>query len=826
MTADVTAFALVAPLAGWLGPLDEAPDAVFADRLIGDGVAIDPTATTLHAPCAGTIIAVSPTRHAVTLRTDAGAELLLHVGIDTVALGGAGFTVHVADGARVAAGDVLLGFDLDVLAARATSLLSPIVVTNGDAFTISARREAGAVAVGAWLMDLTPCGDASVAVLADGPTAMRRALVAAAHGIHARPAAAIATAARGFAATTELSIADRRADARSSVAVMTLGLVHGAAVDISATGVDAEAAVAAISALIERGEGAAAPERRVPVPVAPVPVKDGTLRGVRAAPGLAIGVAFRLASAAIVADAPGKGVAVETERLADAIATVRANLTSHAAGGGTIATIAVAHLDLLDDPAVSTAAGAALARGASAAAAWRAALAPAIAALGGVADARIAGRADDLRDLEAQVVAALRGADAKPPELPENAIVCAVDLLPSQLMALDPARLAGIVLPNGGPTSHVAIIAASLNIPMIVAAGEGVLGIADGTRMILDADAASLAIDPSEAALAAAAARVEQRADARTRARAASADDCRMADGARIEVFANLGSLADAHAAVAAGAEGCGLLRTELLFLDRATPPDVAEQTRHYQCIVDALGDRPLIVRTLDIGGDKPAPYLALPPEENPALGLRGIRVGLARPQMLEDQLRAILAVRPQPRILLPMIASVAELIAVRAIVDALATERGLGRVELGVMIETPAAAVTADLLATYADFFAIGTNDLAQYTLAMDRGNPAVASGIDALHPAILRLIAQTCEGAARHARPVGVCGGLASDLAASAILIGFGVTELSAVPAMVPEVKAMVRTLTREACTALAHAALACDSAAAVRALVAASR
>nr|WP_295663302.1 phosphoenolpyruvate--protein phosphotransferase [Polymorphobacter sp.] len=818
------AFALVAPLAGWLGPLEEASDAVFAERLMGDGVAIDPTATTLHAPCAGTIIAVSATRHAVTLRTDAGAELLLHVGIDTVALHGAGFTSHVADGERVAAGDLLLSFDLDVLAAGATSLLSPIVVTNSDAFTISARREAGAVAVGAWLMDLTPCGDTPLAAPTDGPTATRRAIVAAAHGIHARPAAGIAAAARGFAATTELSFGGRRADARSSVAVMTLGLVQGAAVDIVATGSDAEAAVAAIATLIERGEGAVAPERTAPVPAAPAAV-DGVLHGFRAAPGLAIGIAFQFAAAAIVTDAPGEGIAVETERLASAIAAVRARLTSHAAGESAVATIAAAHLELLDDPEISAAAGAALARGASAAAAWRGALAPAIAALAGLTDARIAGRADDLRDLEAQVVASLGGTGVTSLELPENAILCAADLLPSQLMALDPARLAGIVLANGGPTSHVAIIAASINVPMIVAVGEGILDIAPGKRLILDADAATLAIDPPEAAITAATARVEHRASDRAAAHAAAADDCRMADGTRIEIFANLGSLADADAAIAAGAEGCGLLRTELLFLDRATPPDVAEQTRHYQGIADALGGRPLIVRTLDIGGDKPAPYLALPPEENPALGLRGIRVGLARPAMLEEQLRAILAVRPLPRVLLPMVASVAEIVAVRAVVDTLAAELGLDRVELGVMIETPAAAVTADILAAYADFFAIGTNDLAQYTLAMDRSNPAVASGIDALHPAILRLIAHTTEGASHHGRPVGVCGGLASDLAASAILIGLGVTELSAVPAIVPEVKALVRTLTLEACKSLALASLACDSAAAVRALVAAS-
>lgn len=817
--------ALVAPLTGWLGPLDEAPDAVFADRQMGDGVAIDPTATTLHAPCIATVIAVSATRHAVTLRTDAGAELLLHVGIDTVVLGGAGFTVHVADGARVAAGDVLLGFDLDVLAGGATSLLTPIVVTNGDAFAITARRAAGAVAVGDWLMDLVPCGAGAIAAPVEGPTASRRAIVAAAHGIHARPAAAIAAMARSFAATTDLGIAGRNADARSSVAVMTLGLMHGAAVNIVATGPDASAAVDAIAALIERVEvEKAGSSLAAPVPIVHA-LPRGVLRGVRAAPGLAIGVTFRLFTAAVADNAPGEGLEIESERLGAAIAVVRARLTSHASRDGTVATIATAHLDLLDDPHLTAAATASLAKGLSAAGAWRAALAPAIAALGSVADAHIAGRADDLRDLEAQVVGALAG-NTTATELPDNAILCAAELLPSQLMALDAARLVGIVLAGGGPTSHVAIMAAAMSVPMIVAAGAEILDIADGTRLILDADAATLAIDPPDATIAAAAARAEQRAAARTSARAAAAADCRMADGTRIEVFANLGSRADADAAVAAGAEGCGLLRTELLFLDRVSAPDVAEQTWHYQAIAEVLDGRPLIVRTLDIGGDKPAPYLALPVEDNPALGLRGIRVGLALPDMLADQLRAILCVRPVPRILLPMIASVAELVAVRTIVDSLSAEMELARVDIGVMIETPAAAVTADLLAAHADFFAVGTNDLAQYTLAIDRGNPAVASGIDALHPAILRLIAATTEGAARHARPVGVCGGLASDLAASAILIGLGVTELSAVPAMVPEIKALVRTLNREGCTALAVKALAADSAAAVRALVAAAQ
>ncbi len=813
--------ALAAPLAGWLGPLAEIPDAAFADGMVGDGVAIDPTGSSVHAPCAATVVAVAATRHAVTLRTAAGAELLIHVGIDTVALAGSGFTTHVAADDRVAAGDLLISFDLDILARGASSLMTPVVVINGDAFAFVPRRDSGPVAVGDLFGELLPLAPSQVVATA-GPTVSATAVVAAEHGIHARPAAAIAAATRRFDAAVELSIGDRRADARSSVAVLTLGLPRGARVGVAATGSEAAAAVAALVALIERSEAAAAsPPLATPTVAgrADVPAGRG---GVPAAPGLAVGIAVRLETDAAVVASEGTGIDLETARLASAVADVRRRLTAIAAGSGAAAGIAAAHLDLLDDTAFADAAAAALGRGLSAAAAWQCALDPAIAALADLADPRLAARADDLRDLRAQVVAAASGRTAAALDLPDDAIVVAENLLPSQLLALDRDRLAGIVLAGGGPTAHVAIMAAAQNVPMIVACGPEVLAIAAGTRLIVDADAGSVTVDPDQATIAAARARLAERTAVRVAARAAADTDCYTADGRRIEIFANLGSVADAEAAVAAGAEGCGLLRTELLFLDRATPPGVAEQVRHYQAVASALAGRPLILRTLDIGGDKPAPYMALPAEENPALGLRGVRVSLARPEMLRDQLRAALAVTPQPRLLLPMIASVAELVAVREQVDAVTAEIGCRRPSLGVMIETPAAAVTADLLAAHADFFAIGTNDLSQYVLAMDRGNPAVAGGIDALHPAVLRLIAQTCAGAATHGRPVGVCGGLASDFAATAILIGLGVGELSAVPALVPELKALVRRLDSTACAELARAALGTESAAAVRALV----
>jgi phosphocarrier protein FPr/phosphocarrier protein len=336
-------------------------------------------------------------------------------------------------------------------------------------------------------------------------------------------------------------------------------------------------------------------------------------------------------------------------------------------------------------------------------------------------------------------------------------------------------------------------------------------------------------VGPDADELALAQAKVDQRRQARERDRAAAQRDCRLASGERIEVFANLtGTVADAELAVREGAEGCGLLRTEFLFLERATAPSEDEQLQCYQAVADVLGDRPLVIRTMDIGGDKPIPYLPLPPEDNPALGLRGIRTSLWRPDLLETQLRALLRVSSRRggsrcRVLLPMITEPGEIRAVRALLEKL---RGASAMPaelplIGAMIETPSSALLASRIAAEVDFLSIGTNDLTQYTLAMDRGNATVATRVDGLHPAVLALIAKVGEAGEKHGRPVAVCGGLASDPVAAPILLGLGVHELSVVPNLVPALKARVSSLTLAACRDLARRALDLDSAEAVRML-----
>lgn len=825
MTADLV---LLSPLDGWAAPLSEVPDPVFAEAMLGDGVAVDPTSAVLKAPCDGVVTSVHGSRHAVSLRAAGGAEILMHVGLETVALKGAGFEAHVHEGQAVKAGDRLITFDLAVLAQGAKSLVTPIVVTDAAGRAISWRVSGRRVAAGEPLMTLSAGTANKAAGPVAGPELTRRILIPLIHGLHARPAARVADTAKRFSSEIAVLTVNRRANAKSPVGLMSLGLRHGDTATLAAAGEDAAAALEALAELIEGGMGEGAPVRAAPVqavrPAAGRRPGLAVLRGVTASPGLAVGKAVRLFVDEIEVAEDGAGVGAERARLDAALATIGQRIAAEAAqdGGQARQAILNAHAAFLEDPDLRAQARRLIGEGRSAAYAWRGAIGAHVEALRGLGDRRIAERVDDLLDLERRVLLALDGREDRGPDLPPGAILLADELLPSQLMGLDASKLAGFCTAGGGPTSHVAILAASMGVPALVAAGEGVAAIKDGASLILDADAGLLHVAPDAKALEAAQTALAQRAERLAAARAAAREDCRMADGTRIQVYANLGSLAEAQAAAAVGAEGCGLLRTEFLFLERDTPPDEDEQAARYEAIARAMGGRPLIIRLLDVGGDKTAAYLPIGPEENPALGVRGVRVLMRRPQVLKTQLRAILRGAAHAKIMVPMVTGLSELRVVRAALDEARREMGrAGRTDLGVMIETPAAAATADLLAAEADFLSIGTNDLTQYALAMDRGNPDLAGEIDALHPAVLRLIAQAAEGGRKHALWTGVCGGLAGDLAGAPILIGLGVTELSMPAAAIPEAKALIRTLSPEACRRLAEQALQQPTAEAVRAL-----
>lgn len=819
----MTKLVLRAPLAGWVSPAEEIPDEVFSQKMLGDSVAIDPLSNQLVAPCDGEIISIAASKHAIALRHAGGAEILMHVGIDTVGLAGEGFDLLVRKGDRVRTGAPLLTFDLDLLARKAASLVTPIVITNGEKFRVSDARVNREVAVGDELLVLEPVGASGTVAAAGGaPVVTETVVVRHAHGIHARPAALIAKLAKTLAHPLEVRARGRGADPRSAVALMSLGIKGGDELVIAGFSADAAGAVAELARVV-RGLENLPVRAATAAPAAPAKTADGSLRGVIASRGLAIGRSFYLSRAEIAVPEAGNGVAAERAALRSARATVRAALEKRAKLGGAAGEVSAAHLELLEDGTLTNAADAALAAGKSAGFAWREASRASARDLQATGDSLLAERVDDLLDLERQVLIAL-GLDAgAKPTIPTGAILLAKDLKPSELIDIESGTLAGIALAAGGPTSHVAILAGVMGIPMLVAVGDSLTAIAVDTTVVLDADAGTLRAAPPAAELASAERMLASRRESRTRELAAAQRPCHLASGERIEIFANLvGTTVDAKLAVEQGAEGCGLLRTEFLFLERESAPTESEQADAYRKVADVLGDRPLVIRTLDAGGDKPIPYLPMPPEENPALGLRGIRTSLWRPDLLEIQLRALLKAGPTCRILLPMITDVSEVRTVRRVLDEQRAKLQALAVQLGVMIETPAAALLADQLAADVDFLSIGTNDLAQYTLAMDRGHAELAARIDGVHPAVLRLIGAVADAGARAGKPVAVCGGLASDPDAVPLLIGLGVTELSAVPAAIPRIKALASTLSLAACRDLAHRAVSLPSSEAVRTLL----
>jgi phosphocarrier protein FPr/phosphocarrier protein len=593
-------------------------------------------------------------------------------------------------------------------------------------------------------------------------------------------------------------------------------------VTVRAAGRQAESAVEILVEMLESGMGELLPISERKPAIAAVPT-TGALHGIAAVAGVAIGPAWRLKNLAIAVPEHAEDADAQRTALTAARGRVQSALEKEAASDDAGAAIAAAHLAMIDDPLLAELAQRSIAAGKSAGWAWREAMRELAAPLRASADSRFAERLDDLDDLERRVLGELLGKVADAPAPPPRAIVIADTLYPSQLNALAHAGIAGIATAAGGVTSHAAIIAAGLGLPMVVGLGPGLAFVEDGTTVILNGTSVAIAADEAEVA------RTREQMAARTAHRQAARERAHeltvTADRVRIEVFANLGSIDDAEVAVGEGAEGCGLLRTEFLFLDRELPPDEGEQRAAYQQIADALDGRPLIVRTLDIGADKPAPWLPLAAEDNPALGLRGIRLQLARPDLFETQFRALLGVRAAGplRVMLPMVSTLAELRAARVLLDRLSGEMNVAAPELGIMVETPAAALIAATLAQEAAFFSIGTNDLSQYALARDRTNPAVADGLDALDPAVLRLIDDTVRGANSHERVTGVCGGLAALPEGVPVLLGLGVTELSVPAAAIAETKAIVRSLDLAKCKVLAAEALSAPDPESVRALAA---
>ena len=551
------------------------------------------------------------------------------------------------------------------------------------------------------------------------------------------------------------------------------------------------------------------------------------LKAIPAAPGIALGKVFWLREelfeiAPRAADPLQEGARLEQarSRVRASIQKVRDSLQAHPEE----AAIFEAHLLMLDDPDLLDLAGARLTQGAEYA--WDTAIQGYAGQIESLADEYLRARAADVRDVGRQVLRVLLGKPAADlSDLPEPVILLARDLTPSDTGRLDRSRILGFATQEGTSTAHTAILARTLGLPAVVGCGASLAEIPQGALVALDGLQGTLLLDPDAGARAEVLSRQAREQAQKAVQLAEAGREAVTTDGRRVEMAANVGRLEDVAPALAHGAEGVGLLRTEFLYMERRTPPDEAAQLLAYRAILALMEKRPVVIRTLDIGGDKYPAYMDLGQESNPFLGWRAIRVCLERPDFFKTQLRAILraAAGHDVRIMFPMIATLDELRQAKSLLAEASRESGVtGPVQVGMMVEIPSVVQMADRFAAEVDFFSIGTNDLTQYTFAADRTNPKVAGLAEAIHPAILRQIRTVIEAGHSQGKWVGVCGELAGDSDAVPILLGLGLDEFSMSAAALPSAKEAVRRWSMPAARQLAEETLALESAAQVRQLV----
>ena len=550
------------------------------------------------------------------------------------------------------------------------------------------------------------------------------------------------------------------------------------------------------------------------------------LKGIPAAPGLAHGKTVTISE--LEFEIPNYEVSKpddEIQRMMAAIDKARLQLieikkdVENRSEKGE-AEIFEAHRMILEDVALIDRAKKAIKEGINAEKSWMDSIEYFAQMMEQIPDETLSSRALDIRDVGRRVLGLMLGISAGRDVLTEPSIIVGDDLTPSDTVSLDKDLVLGFITARGGPTSHTAILAKAFSLPAVVGLGEEVLELPEGTLVLVNGEKGEVVIDPNEDQLSDFKARESVARATLEKARKEAQAPAVTADGERVEIVANIGGVVDAPLGIKNGAEGVGLFRTEFLYLDRKSLPTEAEQIEAYVAVFENYHGMPMVVRTLDIGGDKTIPYLDLPKELNPFLGWRGVRMLDGAEEIFREQFRSLLQAGGitgvDLRIMVPMVSGIAEIRAAKSLMNQLLEELGTDgkpvpqEVQFGIMIEVPSAALLADKLAREVDFFSIGTNDLTQYTLAVDRTNSKVAHLADPLNPAVLRLIKMTIDAAHAQGKWVGLCGELAGEPSAAPILLGLGLDEFSMSPALIPEIKHVMSKLHRKECSEFAQKVL----------------
>jgi phosphocarrier protein FPr len=756
----------------------------------------------------------------------------------TTADQGAGVVVLMDLGSAVLSAELALELIDDDLGKRVTLCPAPLV----EGLVVAAVAAAGGADVAEVVAEA--CGALAGKISQLGPVVPAAAdadgmpqpgeltgsfVVANPHGLHARPAARLVQEVRRRDARALIRNASSPSDwvgASSLSKIATLGVRCGDEVEVRVSGNQAAETLDHILALAGRDF-----DESPVTATAPVPLPATSPTPIGASPGLGIGPARSARLGRIdIPETPAEEPAVEWRRLGKAIATVRrtvSQLRTRTARevGEAEASIFDAHQLFLDDSELLDDVRRRVDAGVSAPKAWSASVTSLAAEFAALADPYIRARAEDVTAVGDQVLRAMLGSNRPGSEATTEpgGVLIAADLTPAEAAELDPAQVAAVLLAFGSPHAHNVILLRAKGIPAVVGAGPSILQVPAGTMVAVDGGTGVFVVDPPEEVRQQVAQKVSALARRQSHARTNAGQPARTRDGLSVPVGANIGSVDDARAGASNGADYAGLVRTEFLFLGRSDAPDVEEQVAVYRKIAESLDGRRVTLRTLDVGGDKPLEFQPAPAEVNPFLGVRGIRLSLAHPELLADQLlaMALVAQRTPVSVMFPMVSTLGELRTARAMLDDAIGRAGGGRprdLEVGMMVEVPAAALKAASFAPHVDFLSIGTNDLTQYALAADRNNDAVAAIGDTFDPGLLHLIRATCRGASGHAS-VSVCGEFAADERAVGLLIGLGVRSLSVAPPAIPVTKETVREVDSRQAARAAEMALSADSAAAVR-------
>ncbi|MEZ4737158.1 MAG: phosphoenolpyruvate--protein phosphotransferase [Caldilineaceae bacterium] len=659
-------------------------------------------------------------------------------------------------------------------------------------------------------------------------------------GLHARPAARLVATVAEYEAAVTISKGAQVADAASINQLLMLAARQGDTLTVRTTGPEAAAAMRALAVLVADHFGDQ-DAQAAPTPAdgqrAPTTATENEqqLRGIPAATGIAVGQALHLTIAPpTVVQRQITDVRAEQTRLQRAVVAVQRSLAvleqqMAKRSNSTEADILAAQRLMLADPALLDQVYAAIAaEQANAEWVWQRLITHLAEQYDALDDLYLRRRGADVRDVGEYLLRALLGQPPTPQPLTTPGILVVDELAPSTAAALDPALVLGIVAAHGGANDHSAILARTLGIPAVVGVADALTQLPPGRSLALDGATGIIWLDPDPATVAALTAQRDAALAEPAARQAAARLPAVMQDGTPLTISANVGAVAEIATALAHGADGVGLLRSELLFLAQATLPDEETQVQLYRQALLALAGRPLVVRTLDIGGDKPLPQLDLPPEANPFLGWRGLRYCLDNLDLFRPQLRALLrsAAYGPLKIMFPMVSTVEEVVAAKALIAAEAAQLAAEGQDpgtlppIGIMVETPAAVFNAAELAQHVAFFSIGTNDLTQYVMAADRGNARVAGLVNALQPPVLQAIAQVVQVAQQAGLPVSVCGEMAADLRATAFFLGLGIRELSMNPGAIPTIKAQIRRLHPTQAMAVAQQLLTLTSLTAVEA------